>query len=82
MIEILPGETFDEFGGWSLNIFGTDANVAKIAYVLYCDKEIECKDGSLWKNPDFENWRASYEGKKIDVKLLENYYPYVQAVAF
>ena len=82
LIEILPGETFDEFGGWSLNIFGTDANVAKIAYVLYCDKEIECKDGSLWKNPDFENWRASYEGKKIDVKLLENYYPYVQAVAF
>lgn len=79
---IAPAETSDEFGGWSLNFFGDDLAVDKIAYVLYCDKEITFEDGTVWKNPDFEKWLATYEGKKTDVNLLKKYYPYEQKIIF
>ena len=69
-------------GGWSLNYWGEDLAVEKIAYVLYCDKEITFEDGTVWINPDFEEWLNTYEGKTIDVKVLENYYPYVQTIVF
>ena len=80
--EILPGKTEDVSGGWSLNIDGNDPVVNEIAYVLYCDKEITFEDGTVWKNPDFDNWRKTYEGKTIDVSVLESYYPYVQKIEF
>jgi len=78
--EILSSETRDVFGGWSLNYWGEDLAVEKIAYVLYCDKEITFEDGTVWVNPDFEKWLNTYEGKTIDVNVLENYYPYVQTI--
>jgi len=81
-IEILSGETDDGLGGWSLNYWGEDLAVEKIAYVLYCDKEITFEDGTVWINPDFEEWLNTYEGKTIDVNVLENYYPYVQTIVF
>ena len=80
--EILPSKTNDVDGGWSLNIYGNDPAVNEIAYVLYCDKEITFEDGTVWKNPDFDNWRKTYEGKTIDVNILESYYPYVQKIVF
>lgn len=80
--EIAPAETYDVFGGWSLNYFGTDSSVEKIAYVLYCDKEITFEDGTIWTNPNFDGWRSTYEGKKIDVNVLKGYYPYVQTISF
>lgn len=82
LYEIAPGEKFDENGGWSLNIMGNDPVVDEIAYVLYCDKEITFEDGTVWENPDFEKWRSAYEGKKIDVEILESYYPYEQEIIF
>lgn len=78
--EILPDQTDDTFGGWTLNMEGTDSAVDKIAYVLYCDKEITFEDGTIWKNPDFESWRSAYEGKKTDTALLKTYYPFRQII--
>ena len=69
-------------GGWSLNIFDNDSEVGKIAYVLYVNKEVAFDDGTVWVNPDFEKWRTAYEGQKIDVDILENYYPYEQKINF
>lgn len=77
---ILPGETSDLRGGFSLNIMGKDTAVSKIAYVLYCDREISFEDGSVWKNPDYEDWLATYKGKKVDVNALKSYYPYEQPI--
>ena len=79
--EIKPGATSNVEGGWTLDIMGKDASVAKIAYILYCDKEITFEDGTVWANPNFDDWRATYEGKKIDVGILETYYPYEQKIA-
>lgn len=79
---IPPKETLNLHGGWSLDFYGLDPAVDKIAYVLYCDKEITFEDGTVWKNPDFEDWRNTYEGKVTDVAVLENYYPYEQKIAF
>ncbi len=78
--EIAPSQTYDVFGGWSLNLLGIDKSVKKIAYVLYCDKEVTFEDGTVWTNPDFDNWRSTYEGKKVDVNILNNYYPYEQKI--
>lgn len=79
-VKISPAETYDARGGWSLNLMGNDSCVANIAFVLYCDKEITFQDGTVWENPDFESWRNTYEGKKIDVDILESYYPYEQEI--
>lgn len=74
--KIDPGQTLDVHGGWSLNLMGKDSAADNIAYVLYCDKEITFRDGSVWENPDFEGWRTAYEGKITDVGVLQSYYPY------
>lgn len=79
---IASDETSDIFGGWSLNYFGDDFAVGKVTYVLYCDKEITFEDGTVWENPDFEKWLTTYKGKKTDVNVLKNYYPYVQKITF
>jgi hypothetical protein len=68
-------------GGWSLNLTGEDTAVEKIAYVLYCYKQITFKDGTVWENPGYKNWRETYEGKEIDVKVLQGYYPYMQTIS-
>lgn len=78
--EIAPGKTFDEIGGWSLK--ESDSSTTKIAYSLFCDKQITFEDGTVWENPDFENWLSTYQGKKVDVDILKNYYPYIQKITF
>ena len=80
--EIAPAENYDVFGGWSLNYYGTDSSVEKIAYVLYCDKEVTFEDGTIWTNSNFDSWRSTYEGKKVDVNILKGYYPYEQTINF
>ena len=72
----------DVYGGWSLNVMGKDTAVDQIAYVLFCDKEITFEDGTIWKNPDFDEWIKIYEGETIDVEILENYYPYEQKIDY
>lgn len=79
--EINPGGTDDIVGGWSLDVYGSEEKVKKIAYVLYCDKEITFEDGTVWKNPSFQQWRSTYEGEIIEVNILDNYYPYVQKIS-
>lgn len=76
-----PGKTDDERGGWSLNIFKKEPAAERIAYILYCDKEITFADGTVWKNPDYAQWKKAYKGKKTDVKVLKNYYPYTHIIS-
>lgn len=81
---ILPGQTEEYRGGWSLydgKIMedfpkaGNDkANQA--AYALLCLKQVVFEDGTVWDNPDYENWFKTYAGKETAVKELQNYYPY------
>lgn len=78
--KLLSGKKEDLRGGWSLNEDGKDKNVTKIAYVLFCDKKIKFSDGSVWNNPGYEAWLKKYKGKKVGVKLLNNYYPYIQTI--
>lgn len=78
--EILPGQTDDVEGGWTLNILGRDDSVDHMAYVLYCDKKITFSDGTVWENPEYGEWLDSYGEKRVDVELLKNYYPHVQIV--
>lgn len=84
--QILPGETDTrEEGGWTLydgikmnGLRGSEPN--KVVYVLYCDKKITFEDGTVWTNPDYEQWVKNYEGKPIDVEVLKNYYPAVEKI--
>lgn len=78
--EITAHTTYDVRGGWSLNERGDEKNVAKIVYVLYCDKEITFEDGTIWKNPDYDKWITTYEGKTVAVETLKNYYPYAMKI--
>lgn len=78
--ELLPGETKDEYGGWTLNSMGEDSFVEKIAYVLYCDKSITFEDRTVWKNPDYDSWINAYKGKTVPIEILKSYYPFVQKI--
>lgn len=79
--EILSGEKDEQTVGWRLNAT-LDPEVSKIAYILFCDKEITFEDGTVWENPNYEQWISTYEGKKIDVDILESYYPYIEEITF
>jgi len=79
--EIAAGQTDVQTRGWRLNA-ATDKETAKIAYVLFCDKEITFEDGIVWTNPEYDGWLETYEGVKTDVETLENYYPYIQKIVF
>lgn len=34
------------------------------------------EDGTVWNNPNYENWFQAYAGKETDVAKLQNYYPH------
>ena len=81
---ILPGQTEDYYGGWSLYDGELMENMPKVengevdqvAYSLFCLKQVVFEDGIIWNNPNYENWFKAYVGKEIDVDELQNYYPY------
>ncbi len=81
---ILPNQTEDYHGGWSLYDGDLIENMPKvesgetdqIAYSLFCLKQVVFEDGTVWNNPNYENWFKSYAGKEIGIDELENYYPY------
>ena len=81
---ILPGQTEDYHGGWSLydgeltEYLPKDENgeVSQVAYSLLCLKQVVFEDGTVWNNPSYENWFKVYVGKEIEVDELQNYYPY------
>lgn len=92
--DFAPGDQADsaegyEEGGWSLgwtiDFFNQDtpelqALFSQVAYILCCDKQVTFENGQIWDNPEYESWLESYEGKEVEVSVLENYYPYVEKV--
>ncbi len=81
---ILPDQTEDYHGGWSLydgelmeNLPKLEnGEVAHVTYSLICLKQVVFEDGTVWNNPNYENWFKAYVGNEIDVDELRNYYPY------
>ncbi len=69
---ILPGQTEEYRGGWSLY----DGESDQAAYALVCLKQVVFEDGTVWDNPDYESWLLSYAGKETDAEELEAYYPH------
>lgn len=79
--EVPPGQKEKQTRGWRLNA-ATDPQVQNVAYVLFCDKKMIFEDGTVWENSAYEKWRSTYEGKKTDVSVLKNYYPYEEKIVF
>lgn len=83
-VNLLPCQTENYNGGWSLydgekmtdypQVGNGEAN--QVAYSLFCLKEVVFENGSVWSNPDYDNFFQTYAGKQIDVNTLQNYYPY------
>ena len=81
---ILPGQTEEYRGGWSLydgeimkdfpKVGNGEAN--QTAYSLLCLEQVVFEDGTVWNNPNYENWFKEYAGKEIDIDELQSYYPY------
>lgn len=75
--DILPGQTEDYQGGWSLYLPETENDeAAQAAYALCCLKQVVFEDNTVWNNPDYENWFETYAGKETDINELQNYYPF------
>lgn len=93
-VNFLPGKKADsrngyEEGGWSLgwtiDMFEKDTSelrelFAEVKYILCCDKQVVFKDGSVWDNPEYDDWLEAYKGKEVEISVLENYYPSEQGV--
>ena len=81
---ILPGETEQYRGGWSLYDDGKTADFPKAgddganqaAYILVCLKQVTFENHAVWKNPDYENWLDTYAGKETRAAELLGYYPH------
>lgn len=81
---ILPNQTEDYHGGWSLydgelveNMPKTESGETdQVAFSLFCLKQVVFEDGTVWDNPNYENWFKTYVGKEIGIDELQNYYPY------
>lgn len=81
---ILSNQTEEYRGGWSLydgEIMGDFLKVGngeanQVAYSLLCLKQVVFEDGTVWNNPNYENWFKEYAGKEIDIDELQSYYPY------
>lgn len=81
---LLPGQTENYRGGWSLYDgevmadLGDDGNSGtdQSAYALLCLKQVVFEDGTLWNNPNYETWLNTYAGKEIRTDELQNYYPH------
>lgn len=71
-VYLFPGQKSNQDGGWSLN------EKTKVAYAVYCIKEVTFDNGEVWKNPDYDKWKKTYLKKTIDISILQTYYPFVQ----
>lgn len=83
-VNLLSGQTENYRGGWSLYDGGKmtdwpqvgDGEANQAAYSLFCLKEVVYENGSVWSNPEYDNFLKTYAGKQIDIDTLRNYYPY------
>lgn len=76
-----PGEAaehertiFDVDSFWSF-IELREGEAYRVDMVLYCIRQIEFEDGTVWENPEYEDWIQNCEGKKIPSSYLWDYYP-------
>ena len=53
-----------------------NGEASQAAYALLCLKQVVFEDGTVWDNPDYEDWFEAYAGKEIEIDELQNYYPY------
>lgn len=85
--EILPGDTRSLPGGWSVydstSTYGLEppAEEYKVKYVLLGIRQIEFGDGSIWLDPDFEEWLADHKGREVDSESLRGYYPFDREIS-
>lgn len=81
LFPLAAGKTEDGEGGWSLpDELVLPGKKHKVAYGLYCYKELTFSDGTVWKNPQYAAWLETYEGKATAVATLEGYYPLVHEI--
>ena len=81
---LLSHQTEEYRGGWSLydgeimkdfpKVGNGGAN--QVAYALLCLKQVVFEDGTVWGNPNYENWLGTYVGKEMDADELQHYYPH------
>lgn len=68
-VKVLAGKTADIPGGWSLSEAKLTKSgyvqTNKVAYSLYCIKQVTFSDGTVWDNQSFEEWIKTYKGKKL-----------------
>ena len=76
-----PGEAaehertiFDVDSFWSF-IELREGEAYRVDMVLYCIRQTEFEDGTIWENPEYEDWIQNCEGKKIPSSYLWDYYP-------
>lgn len=76
-----PGEAaehertiFDVDSSWSF-IELREGEAYRVDMVLYCIRQTEFEDGTVWENPEYEDWIQNCEGKKIPSSYLWDYYP-------
>ncbi|MBD5394914.1 MAG: hypothetical protein HDR71_11720 [Lachnospiraceae bacterium] len=87
-VNLVPRQTEDYRGGWSLYDGDVMTYLPKagnggpnqVAYALVCLKEVVFKNGSVWSNPEYDDFLQTYSGKQIDVDTLQNYYPHTYEV--
>lgn len=62
-VNIMPGETFGQDVGWSLD------ESHGIRYVLSCVKQVTYYSGETWSNPYYSYWREEYIQKPLPDEL-------------
>lgn len=81
---LLPGQTEEYRGGWSLydreetdefSDIGNDG-ACRAAYILFCLEQVVFEDGTVWNNPYYKDWRKTFEGKEKGTDELQHYYPH------
>ena len=81
---ILPGQTEEYRGGWSLYDGEVmkdfpkvgDGGASQVTYVLVCLQKVVFEDGMVWEKPDYDSWFMTYAGKETEIEELQTYYPH------
>lgn len=87
---LLPSQTEEYRGGWSLYDSETMKHFSKTereenrqaSYVLFCLKQVVFEDGTIWHNPNYEDWFKTYAENTTSPDELQNYYPYEYEIPF
>ena len=72
---LLPGKKEDLNGGWSLwDGWNQSDGSHNVAYVLGCMKQITFDDGTVWENPEYQNWLSTYKEQNVAPETLDTFY--------